>query len=173
MASGGFVSDETVVKLAMDSYKDILGVSRKSPRVLFDGFPRTMWQAQTLDKMDPPVPIHLAIYIDVPDTTIINRISSRWVHASSGRTYASDYNPPKKSGFDDVTGEALIRREDDEPETIRIRLEKYKEMCTPLLDFYKSKGVLFGFQGTESDVIYKDIELFLKAKLPRIEVQAT
>jgi adenylate kinase family enzyme len=96
MATGGFVSDETVVKLALDSYNDILNVSRKSPRILFDGFPRTMWQAQKLDSMEPPMNIHLALYIDVPDTTIINRLSGRWVHAASGRTYASDYNPPKK-----------------------------------------------------------------------------
>lgn len=75
-----------------------------------------------------------------------------------------------QSGFDDVTGEPLIRRADDEPETIRIRLEKYNEMTAPLLDYYRSKGVLFGFAGTESDVIYKDLEAFLKEKLPRIEL---
>ena len=96
IASGGFVSDETVIKLAITSYKNILDVSRKNPRVLFDGFPRTLWQANALDTMDPPIPIHLAIYIDVPDQTIINRLSGRWIHAASGRTYAVDYNPPKK-----------------------------------------------------------------------------
>lgn len=96
MASGKFVSDETVVKLAADSYKNILDVSSKTPRILFDGFPRTMRQAQALDSKDIAIKIHLALYIDVPDVTIINRISSRWVHAESGRTYASDYNPPKK-----------------------------------------------------------------------------
>lgn len=96
MAMGGFVSDETVVKLATSSYKSILDVSNKPPRVLFDGFPRTMWQAQALDNMKPPLNVHLALYIDVPDVTIINRLSGRWVHAASGRTYASDYNPPKK-----------------------------------------------------------------------------
>jgi adenylate kinase family enzyme len=76
----------------------------------------------------------------------------------------------QQSGFDDVTGEPLIRRADDEPETIRVRLEKYNEMTAPLLDYYKSKGVLFGFKGTESDVIFKELEQFLKTKLPRIEV---
>lgn len=96
MKSGGFVGDESVVKLATESYKSILEVCLKTPRVLFDGFPRTMWQAQALDAMTPPINIHLALYIDVPDVTIINRLSGRWVHAASGRTYASDYNPPKK-----------------------------------------------------------------------------
>ena len=69
-----------------------------------------------------------------------------------------------------MTGEALIRRTDDDPETIRFRLQKYNEMTAPLLEFYKSKGVLFGFSGTESNVIYQDLEKFLKVKLPRIEV---
>lgn len=73
-------------------------------------------------------------------------------------------------GFDDVTGEPLIRRTDDEPDTIRVRLEKYQEMTAPLLDFYREKGVLYGFAGTESDVIYKELEKFLKVKIPRIEI---
>lgn len=69
-----------------------------------------------------------------------------------------------------MTGEPLIRRPDDEPDTIKYRLEKYNEMTAPLLDYYRSKGVLFGFAGTESDVIYKDIAEFLKLKIPRIEL---
>ena len=74
-----------------------------------------------------------------------------------------------QAGFDDVTGEALIRRPDDEPETVRIRLQKYNEMTAPLLDYYDSKGILFSFAGTESNVIYKALEQFLKAKLPELE----
>jgi adenylate kinase family enzyme len=72
-------------------------------------------------------------------------------------------------GFDDVTGEALIRRVDDEPETVRVRLEKYQELTKPLLDFYSEKGVLFRFPGNQSDVIYKDLSAFLKVKIPSIE----
>lgn len=84
---------------------------------------------------------------------------------ASGRVYAYDYNPPKEEGKDDVTGEALEQREDDKPETVMARLQKYAEMTVPLIEYYdKDAGVLGNFAGTESDVIYPEVRKFLIAQ---------
>jgi adenylate kinase len=93
---GGLVSDDIVYSLATTSYHSMLDFCGKSPRILFDGFPRTVPQAKALDNAENPIKIHLALFIDVPSATLIERLSGRWIHAASGRTYATDYNPPKK-----------------------------------------------------------------------------
>jgi len=128
------------------------------PRLLLDGFPRTIPQAIALEQH---VKIDTVIDLEIPDQTIIERISNRWIHAASGRTYAYDYNPPKVKGVDDVTGEKLVQREDDKAETVKARLDQYKRVTSPLIDHYKYAGNLATFAGTESDVIYPKVKAYL------------
>ena len=101
---------------------------------LFDGFPRTLPQAQAM--RDAGVAIDYVLEIDVPDQAIIERMSGRRTHAKSGRTYHLEFNPPKTPGVDDVTGEPLIQRVDDREDTVRKRLEVYKAQTRPLVDYY-------------------------------------
>jgi adenylate kinase len=131
METGKLVNDEIIIKLAL---KRILSTDCLEG-YLFDGFPRTIPQAEALKNEN--VKIDLIIDIVVPDKEIINRISGRRVHPNSGRTYHVDFNPPKKVGIDDITGEKLIQRNDDTPETVKQRLEVYHHQTRPLLNFYK------------------------------------
>jgi adenylate kinase len=101
---------------------------------LFDGFPRTIPQAEALKKA--AVPIDYVLEIDVPDDEIIDRMSGRWVHPASGRTYHVKFNPPRVEGKDDATGEQLIQRDDDREETVRHRLEVYRRQTSPLVGYY-------------------------------------
>ena len=103
---------------------------------LFDGFPRTIPQADAMKEAG--VPIDAVVDIDVPDKEIIKRMSGRRAHLASGRTYHIIYNPPKKEGKDDVTGEPLVQRDDDKEETVRKRLEVYHAQTEPLIDYYKN-----------------------------------
>ena len=105
---------------------------------LFDGYPRTIPQAKALDVNS--VEINLVIEIEVPDDVIVNRMSGRRVHLSSGRNYHVDFNPPKVTDTDDLTGETLIQREDDKPETVKDRLEVYRTQTLPLIDFYSKRA---------------------------------
>ena len=106
---------------------------------LFDGYPRTIPQAKALD--DNLVKINLVIEIDVPDEIIIDRMSGRRVHLGSGRNYHIKFNPPKIADIDDSTGEPLVLREDDKPETVKDRLEVYRSQTLPLIDFYYERAV--------------------------------
>ena len=108
--------------------------------------------------------IDIAINLDIPEATIVERMSGRWIHMASGRVYAYDYNPPKEEGKDDVTGEALEQREDDKAETVMARLRKYAEVTQPLIGYYAEAGVLASFAGTESDVIYPEVREFLNTQ---------
>jgi nucleoside-triphosphate--adenylate kinase len=90
------------------------------------------------------------------------RLTSRWVHLASGRVYNTGFNDPKVAGFDDETGEALIQRDDDKPETVRARLQVYEDTCGPLRKFYQEKGVLNTFSGEKTDKIWPMVEKFLK-----------
>lgn len=130
MDSGALVSDEIIIALV----KERIGQSDCANGFLFDGFPRTIPQADALKTAG--VAINAVLEIDVPDTSIIERMSGRRVHLASGRTYHLKFNPPKVDGKDDATGEALIQRADDSEETVRHRLSVYKEQTRPLIDFY-------------------------------------
>jgi len=101
---------------------------------LFDGFPRTLAQAEAMKEQG--VKIDFVVEINVSDEEIIKRMSGRWVHPSSGRTYHIIYNPPRVAGKDDETGEDLIQREDDKEDTVRERLRVYHEQTKPLSDYY-------------------------------------
>jgi adenylate kinase len=131
MDSGALVSDDLIIQLVKERIKkpDCLN------GFLLDGFPRTMAQAEALKHQG--VRIDYVINIDVPDQEIILRMSGRWAHAPSGRTYHTTFNPPKKQGVDDISGEPLIQREDDKEETVRKRLGIYHQQTQPLLKYYR------------------------------------
>jgi len=118
MQQGHLVPDDIVIDIMMKATKG-------KNRILLDGYPRTIEQATFVEKK---ISIDTVIALDIPHQTIIDRISKRWVHATSGRTYAYDYNPPKVQGRDDVTNEDLTQRDDDKPETVRTRLLSYLGM---------------------------------------------
>lgn len=130
MASGGLVTDEIIIALV----KERIAQDDCANGFLFDGFPRTIPQAQAL--VDAEIPIDVVLEIDVEDEEIVKRLSGRRVHLDSGRVYHVDYNPPKEAGKDDETGEELIQRDDDKEDTVRKRLAVYHEQTKPLVDFY-------------------------------------
>jgi len=132
MDAGGLVSDDIIIGLV----KDRLTQPDCSKGYLFDGFPRTIPQAQAMK--DAGVPIDYVLEIDVPFDAIIDRMGGRRVHPASGRTYHVKYNPPKVAGKDDVTGEDLIQRDDDREETVRKRLQVYDDQTRPLVEYYSS-----------------------------------
>lgn len=131
MASGGLVSDEIIIGLV----KERIQQNDCANGFLFDGFPRTIPQAEALVKAG--VDIDYVVEIAVPDEEIVARLSGRRVHEASGRVYHIQHNAPKVDGLDDVTGEPLIQREDDREETIRNRLAVYHDQTEPLVDYYK------------------------------------
>lgn len=132
MDSGGLVSDELIINLV----KERIGQPDCAQGFLFDGFPRTIPQADAMRAAG--VRLDYVLEIDVPFDAIIERMSGRRSHPPSGRTYHLKYNPPKKAGLDDVTGEPLVQREDDKEETVRKRLEVYSAQTRPLVDYYSA-----------------------------------
>lgn len=130
MDSGGLVSDDLIIALV----KERIAQPDCAKGFLFDGFPRTIPQAEAMRAAG--VKIDAVLEIDVPHEAIIERMSGRRTHQPSGRTYHVKYNPPKVAGKDDVTGEDLIQREDDKEETVKKRLEVYQSQTRPLVDYY-------------------------------------
>ena len=130
MDSGGLVGDDIIIGLV----KERLTQPDCAGGFLFDGFPRTIPQADAMKEAG--VKLDVVLEIDVPDEAIIERMSGRRSHTASGRTYHVKFNPPKVGGLDDVTGEPLIQREDDKEETVRKRLEVYQRQTRPLVDYY-------------------------------------
>ena len=134
MDSGALVSDELIINLV----KERIAQPDCDKGFLFDGFPRTIPQADAMKAAG--VKLDYVLEIDVPFQAIIERMSGRRSHTSSGRTYHVNYNPPKVEDKDDVTGEALIQRDDDKEETVRKRLEVYSAQTRPLVDYYSQWG---------------------------------
>ena len=132
MDSGGLVPDDVIIGLVKERIKE----ADCQKGFLFDGFPRTIPQADAMK--DAGVALDAVVDINVPDDEIIKRMSGRRVHLASGRTYHITFNPPKEDGKDDVTGEALIQRDDDKEETVRNRLDVYHAQTEPLIDYYKN-----------------------------------
>ena len=130
MDAGALVSDDIIVGLV----KDRIAQSDCAQGFLFDGFPRTIAQAQAIK--DAGVQLNFVLEIDVPDSAIVERMSGRRAHLASGRTYHVAFNPPKVEGIDDVTGEPLVQRADDSEETVKKRLAIYHAQTRPLVDFY-------------------------------------
>ena len=121
-----------------------------SASFVLDGFPRTAPQATQLDGL---VPINFVVHISTPASIVLDRICNRWVHEQSGRIYNTTFNAPKVHGVDDVTGEALSRRSDDDPEIWKKRLKSFEETSIPLLEHYDKQGVLWTVKGNSSDEI--------------------
>lgn len=130
MDSGGLVPDAVIIGLVKERIKE----ADCANGFLFDGFPRTIPQADAMKEAG--VIIDYVVEIDVPDSAIIERMSGRRSHPASGRTYHVKFNPPKVAGKDDVTGENLVQREDDKEETVKKRLEVYHSQTKPLVDYY-------------------------------------
>ncbi|TVP89952.1 MAG: adenylate kinase [Pseudomonadaceae bacterium] len=139
MDSGGLVSDELIIGLI----KDRIAQPDCANGFLFDGFPRTIPQAQAL--VDANIVLDHVLEIAVEDEEIVSRMAGRRVHPGSGRVYHVEHNPPQVTGKDDVTGEDLIQREDDQEDTVRKRLALYHSQTKPLVDFYQQ---LAASQGT-------------------------
>ena len=130
MDAGELVSDELIINLVKERLKE----ADCANGYLFDGFPRTLPQAEAMKQAD--VAIDYVLEIDVPFDEIIVRMSGRRVHAASGRTYHVKFNPPKVANVDDVTGEPLIQRDDDKEETVKKRLDVYVAQTKPLIEYY-------------------------------------
>ena len=130
MESGALVSDDLIINLVQER----IAQPDCANGFLFDGFPRTIPQADAMKAAG--VKLDYVLEIDVPFADIIDRMSGRRSHPASGRTYHVKFNPPKVAGKDDLTGEALIQREDDKEETVRKRLEVYQQQTRPLVDYY-------------------------------------
>ena len=130
MDAGQLVSDDIIIGLVKERLKE----RDCAKGYLFDGFPRTIPQAEALKAAG--VPIDFVLEIDVPDGEIVQRMSGRRVHPASGRIYHLKFNPPKAEGRDDVTGEPLVLRDDDREETVKKRLEVYRAQTQPLVDYY-------------------------------------
>merc|ERR1712037_968140 len=152
---GDLVPDATMVGLISGELKAMSSVNW-----LLDGFPRTLAQAQALQS---ETPVNVVIHLDVPFQTIIDRVKDRLVHPGSGRIYNLVFNPPKVEGKDDETGEPLIQREDDKPESVLNRLEIFSSTTKPVLEFYSSMGICKDFKGTESKKIWPHVEAYLKS----------
>ena len=134
MSSGGLVSDETIIALIQERIKD----KDCENGFLFDGFPRTIPQADAMKENG--IDVDHVLEFDVPDEVIVERMAGRRVHSGSGRVYHLVYNPPKVEGKDDVTGDDLTIRPDDEESTVRKRLAIYHEQTKPLVDFYQAEA---------------------------------
>ncbi len=131
MESGGLVSDELIINLV----KERIAQPDCANGFLFDGFPRTIPQAEAMKAAG--VKLDYVLEIDVPVAAIIERMSGRRTHPASGRTYHVKFNPPKVEGKDDVTGEPLVQRDDDKEDTVRKRLDVYSAQTRPLVDYYR------------------------------------
>ena len=130
MDGGGLVSDDIIIGLV----KDRIAQPDCANGFLFDGFPRTIPQAEAMKAAG--VKLDVVLEIDVPDEAIIERMSGRLFHIASGRSYHVTFNPPKVPGKDDITGEPLIQRDDDKEETVRKRLDVYQRQTRPLVEYY-------------------------------------
>ena len=134
MDSGALVSDEIIIALV----KERITAADCQAGFLFDGFPRTIPQAEAMEQAG--VPIDAVVEIAVPDEDLVRRISGRRVHPASGRVYHIEFSPPKVAGKDDATGEALVQRDDDKETTVRERITVYNAQTKPLVAFYQTRA---------------------------------
>merc|ERR1719428_8647 len=140
MDQGGFVSDDIVNGIVADALKK----PECAKGFILDGFPRTLGQAKALDKIlqEQGKKIDDVVLLEVPDDLLVTRIVGRRIHKPSGRSYHVEFNPPKVEGIDDVTGEPLMQRKDDNEEVLVPRLKAYHAQTSPLAQYYSSQGLL-------------------------------
>jgi adenylate kinase len=141
--SGELVPDELTIELV----KDRLQQDDAQAGYILDGFPRTIPQAEALDGFSN---VNHVLHFVLPDEEVVRRLSGRRVHPGSGRTYHVEFDPPQVEGKDDVTGEALVTREDDQVDAVKNRLKVYRDQTAPLVDFYKNKGLLIDIDASPS-----------------------
>ncbi|SFV59542.1 Adenylate kinase [hydrothermal vent metagenome] len=153
MDAGLLISDDIIIGLVKERIKE----QDCKNGFLFDGFPRTLPQAQALKNNS--IDIDAIVEIQVPDEIIITRMSGRLMHLTSGRTYHKIFNPPKQDGIDDITNESLVQRDDDKEETVRARLNIYHQQTAPLIEFYNTEDNKYIIvDGTQKvDVVSKNI----------------
>jgi len=166
VAQGGLVPDDLMLKVVTSKLEGL-----HDRHWILDGFPRTLGQGQLFDTHleGQNTPLTLVVNLDVPDEVILGRISDRWVHLPSGRVYNMSYNPPKVNGFDDITGEPLMKRPDDHPEVFSRRLQRFYDTTSPLLSYYASKSNSIRtvtLQGETSDEIWPKLEAVVLSMFP-------
>ncbi|KAH6918523.1 adenylate kinase [Coprinopsis sp. MPI-PUGE-AT-0042] len=191
MARGGLVPDDLMLKIVTSKLDSL-----HNKHWILDGFPRTLKQGQLLQAhlSKQNAPLTLVVNLDVPDQVILNRISDRWVHPPSGRVYNTSYNPPRVAGIDDVTGEALTRRPDDNPEVFTQRLQSFYASTSPLLEYYTNlasqappprdnphlhphqlsihrpeKVAVRSISGNTSDEIWPELDYIMKSMFPSLK----
>ncbi|XP_057886092.1 adenylate kinase 4, mitochondrial isoform X1 [Melospiza georgiana] len=157
---GLLVPDHVITRVMMAELE-----KRREQHWLLDGFPRTLGQARALDGI---CQLDLVISLNIPFETLKDRLSARWVHPGSGRVYNMDFNPPHSQGVDDLTGEPLVQRDEDRPEAVAARLRKYKDAAKPVIELYKSRGILHSFSGTETNKIWPYVYSLLSSRIPPI-----
>ena len=166
MDSGALVSDDIILGLVQERLRE----ADCARGYLFDGFPRTIPQADALKNAG--VPIDHVLEIEVPDAAIVERMSGRWVHLASGRTYHTKYNPPRVPGKDDVTGEDLVQRVDDREDTVKHRLAVYHAQTEPLISYYKQWAASGDPRAPRYQAIdgLKDVEVVREAALAALKL---
>ena len=163
ISRGMLIPDDLIISL-VTSHIGKLSKDEVARSWLLDGFPRTLHQAIALNSILEPRGQNLTsvIELDVPESAILGRIETRYIHVPSGRIYNSSYNPPKVPGKDDVTGEPLEKRSDDNEQTIIKRLNYYNTKVNPLREYYKEKGLLTTVHGDTSDIIFPQVVEYLE-----------
>ncbi|KAL3233497.1 GTP:AMP phosphotransferase, mitochondrial [Nakaseomyces bracarensis] len=155
IAQGRLIPDKVITQVLM-SHLSNEGWLNPQSSWLLDGFPRTENQALNLDKTlsQNNAMLNLVIELDVPEEVILERINNRYIHAASGRVYNLQYNPPKVPGKDDITGEPLVKRLDDNAQTFKRRMKEYKQTLGPIKEHYSKQGILVSVSGETSDIIF-------------------
>jgi adenylate kinase len=167
VAAGGLLPDEMMLELITTKLDTL-----KETNWILDGFPRTQRQGRLLDNFlaKHNIPLNLVANVDVSDDLLFQWISNRWIHLPSGRIYSTTYNPPKIPGLDDVTGEPLTKRLDDNPETFARRLGHYYAQTSPLLYYYASRAYstrLLDLHG-DSDTVWPTLDTIMRDSFPGV-----
>ncbi|XP_053326013.1 adenylate kinase 4, mitochondrial [Spea bombifrons] len=165
LEQGLLVPDHLITRVMLTELE-----KRKTEHWLLDGFPRTLIQAEAVNKI---CDIDLVISLNIPFETLKDRLNTRWIHPPSGRVYNLEFNPPVVHGIDDVTGEQLVQQKEDKPDAVASRLRQYKDVAKPVIELYKGRGVLHTFSGTETNKIWPYIYTLMSTKITPVHPEDT